>query len=121
MPTLESADVWIKTNVLNSKAWNDSTKKELAVIQATRNLERWYPEVELTDETVSYQAIWEIEGTDPALKFQRQGVRSVSEGEDRIDYLTRDIVAPEVREILGAPSFELTEEIPVTLEGGQLL
>jgi hypothetical protein len=118
MPTLESVDPWIKANVLDSKAWDDSNKKELAVTQATRNLERWYLEVELTDEVISYQAIWEIQGMDPALKFQKQGVRSVSEGEDRIDYLTRDKVAPEVREILGVPSYEFAG---VYLEGGCLL
>jgi hypothetical protein len=118
MPTLESVDVWIKANVLDSKAWDDSTKKELAVIQATRNLERWYPEVELTDEVISFQAIWEIQGMDPTLKFQKQGVRSISEGEDRIDYLSRDKAAPEVKEILGVPSYELSE---VYLEGGCLL
>jgi hypothetical protein len=120
MPTLESVDAWIKANVLDSIAWDISIKKELAVTQATRNLERWYPGVELTDEAVSYQAIWEIQGMDPALKLQKQGVRSVSEGEDRIDYLSRDKVAPDVREILGKPSYELVEE-HVPLEGGCLL
>jgi hypothetical protein len=118
MPTLESVDAWIKENVLDSKAWDISIKKELAITQATRNLERWYPEVELSDEAISYQAIWEIQGMDPALKFQKQGVKSVSEGEDRIDYLIRDKVASDVREILGVPSFELTE---IFLEGGSLL
>jgi N-acetyl-anhydromuramyl-L-alanine amidase AmpD len=118
MPTLESVGVWIQANILDSKAWDNSNKQGLAITQATRNLERWYPEMELTDEVVSYQAIWEIQGTDPALKFQNQGVKSVSEGSDRIDYHTRDKVAPEVREILGVPSYELTE---VFLEGGSLL
>jgi hypothetical protein len=118
MPTLESVDAWIQANILDSKVWDNSKKQELAVTQATRNLYRWYPEVDLTAEVVAHQAIWEIEGTDPALKFQKHGVKSVSEGEDRIDYLTRDKVAPEVREILGVPSYELTE---VFLEGGSLL
>lgn len=121
MPTLETVDLWILGNVLDRKAWQDSTEKPIALNQAIRNLNRWYPEVELTDEVVAYQAIWELQGNDPALKYQKQGVKSVSEGEDRIDYLSRDKVAPEVREILGIPFFELTEDPPIVLEGGRLL
>jgi hypothetical protein len=120
MPTIETVDAWIQVNILDSKAWDDSTKQQLAITQATRNLERWYPEVELTDEVVAHQAIWELQGTDPALKFQKQGVKSVSEGVDRIDYLTRDKVAPDVRDILGRPLFELEDDV-VILEGGPLL
>lgn len=121
MPTLETVDLWILGNILDRKAWSGSAEKEIAVTQASRNLVRWYPDVELTDETVAYQSIWELQGMDPALKFQKQGVKSVSEGEDRIDYLARDKVAPDVREILGPPAFELTEEAPVILEGGRLI
>ncbi len=121
MPTLETVDAWIRGNVLDRKAWDASAEKEIAITQSTRNLVRWYPESELTDELVAYQAIWELQGMDPALKFQKQGVRSVSEGSDRIDYLSRDKVAPDVRDLLGPPAFELIEEAPVILEGGRLL
>lgn len=121
MPTLETVDLWIQDNVLDRKAWNDSVEKPIALNQANRNLIRWFPDAILTDEIVAYQAIWELQGMDPALKFQKQGVKSVSEGEDRIDYLERDKVAPDVREILGAPAFELVEDEPVILEGGRLL
>ncbi|WP_141432419.1 hypothetical protein [Bacillus sp. 03113] len=120
MTTLEEVEVWIQSNVLDSKAWDDSTKKEIAIKQASRNLSRWYPEIELTDEIVAYQSIWELQGLDPALKLQKQGVKSVSEGLDRIDYLERDKVAPDVREILGSPAYELIEET-VILEGGSLI
>lgn len=121
MPTLETVDQWIQGNVLDRSAWDRSSEKSIAVLQAERNLARWYPDLEITDEFVAYQAIWELQGMDPALKFQKQGVKSVSEGEDRIDYLDRDKVAPDVREILGPPAFELIEEAPVILEGGRLI
>lgn len=121
MPTFEAVFLWIQDNVLDRKAWEDSEEQPIAFNQAIRNLNRWYPTVELTDEVVAYQAIWELQGMDPALKYQKQGVKSVSEGEDRIDYLTRDKVAPDVREILGAPVYELVEDEPVILEGGRLL
>lgn len=121
MPTLETVDLWIQGNVLDRSAWDRSSEKSIAVLQAERNLARWYPDSEITDEFVAYQAIWELQGMDPALKFQKQGVKSVSEGEDRIDYLYRDKVAPDVREILGPPAFELIEEAPVILEGGRLI
>ncbi|MBG9603957.1 hypothetical protein ABE25_17915 [Cytobacillus firmus] len=121
MPTLETVDLWIQGNVLDRSAWDRSSEKSIAVLQAERNLARWYPDSEITDEFVAYQAIWELQGMDPALKFQKQGVKSVSEGEDRIDYLARDKVAPDVREILGPPAYELIEEAPVILEGGRLI
>jgi hypothetical protein len=116
MPTVETVDAWIRDNVLDSKPWDESQKQQLAVTQAIRNLELWYPDDELNDEVVALQAIWEIKGTDPALKFQRQGVKAVSEGSDRIDYTVRDKVAPDVRGVLGAPDDE-----KVMLEGGALL
>lgn len=122
MPTLEEIEVWIQSNILDTKPWDDAAKKEIAVVQSTRNLERWYPGIELTTEIVAYQSIWELQGLDPALKLQKQGVKSVSEGADRIDYLKRDRVAPEVREILGAPLYEQEESEPtVILEGGSLI
>ncbi|MGM0776916.1 MAG: hypothetical protein ACQEXE_10430 [Bacillota bacterium] len=121
MPTLETVDLWIQGNILDRKAWVDSSEKGIAVLQAERNMNRWYPDAELTDELVAYQSIWELQGMDPALKFQKQGVKSVSEGSDRIDYASRDKVSPDVREILGPPAFELIEEAPVILEGGRLI
>lgn len=121
MPTLETVDLWIQENVLDRSAWGRSSEKSIATTQATRNLQRWYPAVPLTDELLAYQAIWELQGMDPALKFQKQGVKSVSEGEARIDYLDRNKVAPDVREILGPPAFELIEEAPAILEGGRLV
>lgn len=121
MPTVESVNSWIQSNVLDSKAWDDSTKKEIAINQASRNISRWFPDAELTDEITSYQAIWELQALDPVLKYQKQGLKHISESGDRIEYNTRDVVAPEVREILGAPSFEIDEEIAYALEGGSLL
>ncbi|WP_366160567.1 hypothetical protein ABXS71_16840 [Bacillus infantis] len=121
MPTLEAVDQWIQGNVLDRQAWNDSTEKEIAVIQASRNLARWYPGAVITDELVAYQAIWELQGIDPALKFQKQGVKSVSEGSDRIDYAVRDKVASEVQDILGPFVAESLENAPVVLESGRLI
>jgi hypothetical protein len=121
MPTITSVDNWIRENVLDNQAWNNNTEQiGVAFAQAVRNLTRWYPTVELTDELVSYQSIWELQALDPVLKYQKHGVRAISEGNDRIDYLTRDKVAPDVRDILGAPSYETAEET-IILEGGMLL
>lgn len=121
MPTIISVDEWIRNNVLDKQVWEINTEQiDVAFTQATRNLTRWYPSVELTDELVSYQSIWELQALDPVLKYQKHGVRAISEGNDRIDYLTRDKVAPDVRDILGAPSYETSEET-VILEGGMLL
>lgn len=122
MPTTEAINLWILANVLDSKAWIDSVQKDLAVVQASRNLIRWYPTVDLTEETIGYQAIWELQGLDPALKYQKQGVKYVSDNGERIDYLPRDKVAPDVRDILGAPFYELEEEEESPIQyGGALL
>ncbi|WP_172369568.1 hypothetical protein [Sporosarcina jiandibaonis] len=109
MPTVEEVSVWIALNVLDSQAWDDATKKDLAVVQASRNLSRWYPEIELTTDVVSFQAIWELQGLDPALKYQKQGVKAVTDSGERIDYVHRDKVAPDVRDLLGPPFDELEE------------
>jgi hypothetical protein len=121
MPTMDTVDIWILANMLDTEAWEKTEKKDIVVTQSLRNLTRWYPEAVLTDEIVAYQAVWEIQGLDPVLKFQKQGIRAISEGSDRIDYLTRDKVASEVREILGAPSYEAVESGTVILESGKLL
>lgn len=121
MPTITSVDNWIRENVLDSQAWNNNTDQiGVAFAQAVRNLNRWYPSIELTDELVSYQSIWELQALDPVLKYQKHGIKHISESGDRIEYNQRDKVAPDVRDILGAPSFETAEET-VILEGGMLL
>ncbi|MBO1515050.1 hypothetical protein [Metabacillus bambusae] len=121
MPTIETIDLWIQSNVLDTKAWDESTKQSIAVTQASRNINRWYPDIELTDEIVSYQVIWELQALDPVLKYQKQGLKHISESGERIEYNIRDVVAPEVREILGSPLFEQDEEVAFVLEGGTLL
>lgn len=125
MFTVEAINTWIQGNVLDSKPWDDSSKQELAIKQAERNLNRWYPDSELNEEVISYQAIWELQGIDPALKYQKQGVKYISDNGERIDYSSRDKVAPEVREILGIPFYEQEEveqeAASVTLHGGMLL
>jgi hypothetical protein len=123
LSTLITVDEWIQENSLEAKVWNDSSQQQIAYNQAIRNLQRWYPEeTEFTDEVVAYQVIWEIQGIDPALKYQKQGVKYVSDSGERIDYLERDRVAPDVREILGPPLFELEEGVAgVELYGGGLL
>ena len=121
MPTISSVDEWIRNNVLDKQVWETNTEQiDVAFTQATRNLIRWYPTIELTDELVSYQSIWELQALDPVLKYQKHGIKHISESGDRIEYNQRDKVAPDVREILGAPSFETAEET-VVLEGGMLI
>ncbi|MGY6765691.1 hypothetical protein ACW73O_11710 [Faecalibacterium prausnitzii] len=121
MPTVDEINTWIQANILDSQVWDKSEKKEVAIVQAERNLKRWFPEVELTTEIISYQVVWELQGLDPAVKYQKQGVKMLEDGGERIDYgdRTRDVVSPEVREILGTPLFE--QEETVILEGGMLL
>lgn len=121
MPTLESITLWIANNLLDSDAWDKSEKKQLAITQATRNLTNWYPEVILNDEHVSHQTVWEIQGLDPALKYQKQGVRAVSDAGERIDYLERSKVSPEVYDLIGAPAFELVDSESPLQFGGYLL
>lgn len=107
MPTVIEVNAWITANILDSSAWEKYvSKQEVAVIQAERNLTRWYPDEKLTDEIVSYQVIWELQGIDPALKYQKHGVKSVSDEGEKVDYSDggRDKVAPDVRQILGSPT-----------------
>lgn len=109
MPTAETVGEWIALNVLDSQAWDDTAKKDLAVVQASRNLTRWYPDDELNVEHIAFQAIWELQGLDPALKYQKQGVKSVTDSGERIDYESRDKVAVDVRDLLGPPIYEIEE------------
>lgn len=112
MPTTEEVAAWIAGNVLDTEVWDKKPEKQpLAVTQAERNLSRWYPAVELSVEAVALQAIWELQGLDPALKFQRHAVKSLTDNGEGITYNgVRDVVAPEVRELLGKPAFELAQE-----------
>ena len=112
---------FIELNVLDKSAWEKSEAQATAINQAVLHLERWYPDAVLDAEIVAYQSIWEVEGADPALKYQKQGVKYVSDGGERIDYSERNRVAPDVRDILGAPSFEIEDEAPVELYGGELV
>lgn len=118
MPTISEVDKWIFSNLLDRKAWEDSKEQDIAMNQATRNLTRWYPDTELTAELVAYQVIWELQGLDPVLKYGKQGIKAISEGPDRIDYLTRDKVAPDVRDIMGPP---ISEIVTVSLDAGRLM
>lgn len=121
--TAQEVGQWIADNVLDSEAWDKSTKKELAVKQAERNLSRWYPEAELTVDVVSYQAIWELQGIDPALKYQRHNVRSVSDNGESVHYKDgeRPVVAPDVREILGPTADEIADQASQQQFGGALV
>lgn len=110
MPTVETVNMWITLNLLDSEAWIKSDKQPIALIQAIRNLSYWYPETVLTDELVSYQVVWELQGLDPALKYQKQGVKAVSDSGERIDYTVRSKVAPDILDLLGIPAYEIQEE-----------
>lgn len=105
---------WITDNLLDSEPWVRASeqKQSVAVTQAVRNLSRWYPDVELTDEAVAYQAIWELYGVDPVLKYQRHAVKSLGDNGETISYKDKEerpVVAPDVRELLGATADELAE------------
>lgn len=114
MPTPQDVGAWIADNLLDSDPWirTSEQKQAVAVTQAKRNLSRWYPDVELTDEIVAYQAIWELYGVDPVLKYQRHAVKSLGDNGESISYKDDDrpVVAPDVRELLGPTADELAEQ-----------
>lgn len=112
MPTTEEVNLWIAENVLDTEAWDKKPLKQpLAVKQAERNLARWYPAAVQTVEIVSLQAIWEMQGLDPALKYQKHAVKSVDDHGEGVTYSgIRDVVAPDVRELLGTPAFEIVPD-----------
>ncbi|MEC1714758.1 hypothetical protein [Schinkia azotoformans] len=117
MPTLIEVEEWIQTNVLDTTEWDKSQRKEVAVIQAERNLTRWYPEAELLVEHIALQSIWEVEGLNPALKFQKHGVQSVSDSGEGITYKAeRSKAHPEIIDALGEPF----DGYSAPLEGGVL-
>ncbi|NUU62695.1 hypothetical protein [Paenibacillus agri] len=112
MLTTDEVSTWIADNVLDTAAWDKlPLKQPLAIKQAERNLTRWYPTVVLTVELVSLQAIWEMEGLDPALKYQKHSVKSVNDNGEGVTYSgIRDVVAPDVRDLLGKTASEIAEE-----------
>jgi len=106
---------WIADNLLDSDIWDRASehKQTVAVRQAERNLVRWYPDVELTVEIVAYQAVWELYGVDPVLKYQRHAVKSLSDNGESVTYKDKEerpAVAPEVRSLLGPTADELAED-----------
>lgn len=105
---------WIADNLLDSEPWVKASeqKQSVAVTQAVRNLSRWYPDVELTDEAVAYQSIWELYGVDPVLKYQRHAVKSLGDNGETISYKEKEerpVVAPDVRELLGPTAEEIAD------------
>ncbi|WP_020615745.1 hypothetical protein [Paenibacillus daejeonensis] len=118
---------WIDANVLDSEAWDRAKKPAVAVTQAERNLARWYPDVELTVDIVAYQTIWELQGIDPALKYQKHGIKTVTDNGETVTYKDgeRPVVAPDVRAVLGLTAQELedleAEETSQRQFGGALI
>lgn len=112
MFTTEEVNAWIAINVLDSEAWDKAKKPAVAVTQAERNLARWYPAVVLTLPMVAIQAIWELQGIDPALKYQKHNVKTVTDNGESVSYKDgeRPAVAPDVRDMLGPTAEELEEE-----------
>lgn len=121
---------WITENMLDSDVWlkaNDQ-RQTVAIRQAERVLSRWYPDAQLTAEVVAYQAIWELYGVDPVLKYQRHAVKSLGDNGETISYKEKEerpVVAPDVRELLGPTADELAaleaEEQAQKQYGGALL
>lgn len=112
MPTETEVGDWIAANVLDTDAWDRSAKQGIAVVQAERNLKRWYPDTELIVSLVAYQAIWELQGVDPALKYQKHNVKTVQDNGETVTYKDgmRGTVAPDVRELLGPTAEEIAVE-----------
>jgi len=113
MDRQEVAD-WIAGNLLDSDAWNraDEQKQSVAVVQAERNLTRWYPDQVFDVSIVAYQAVWELQGVDPALKYQKHNVKTVQDHGETVTYKDgeRPVVAPDVREVLGPTADELADQ-----------
>jgi hypothetical protein len=104
---------WIAANMLDTDAWDRAaeTKQSVAVVQAERNLTRWYPDATLSVDVVSYQTVWELQGIDPALRYQKHNVKSVTDEGEQVSFKDgeRDVVAPDVRAMLGPTANELAE------------
>lgn len=110
----QSVNDWITDNLLDIEAWERASEQRqtVAVKQAERNLARWYPDAELTTEVVAYQSVWELQGLDPALKYQKHNVKTVTDNGESVSYKDgeRQTVAPDVRELLGPTADELAEQ-----------
>ena len=108
-----TVDAWITDNLLDSDIWKraSETKQTVAVRQAERNLSRWYPGATLTVEIVAYQAVWELYGVDPVLKYQRHSVKTLQDSGETVTYKDgeRSPVAPDVRSLLGPTADEIAE------------
>jgi hypothetical protein len=126
MPTIQEVGDWIAGNLLDSEAWDKATdqKRAVAIAQSERNLSRWYPDKDaFSVEIVAYQAVWELQGIDPALKYQKHNVKTVTDTGESVTYKDgeRPAVAPDVRELLGPTADELAEHEALRQYGGVLL
>lgn len=111
----QEVDAWIALNMLDTDAWDRATeqKQAVAVVQAERNLARWYPDINpMAVSIIAFQAVWELQGIDPVLKYQKHNVKMVSDNGESISYKDgeRSDVAPNVRELLGPTADELAEQ-----------
>lgn len=126
MERQEVAD-WIAANMLDTEAWDRASeqKQAVAVVQAERNLALWYPNIlPMAVSIVAFQAVWELQGIDPALKYQKQGVKSVTDEGEQVNFrdVPRDVVAPDVRMLLGPTADEIANEESVQPQyGGALI
>jgi hypothetical protein len=110
----EVAD-WIAANLLDTEAWDRSSeqKQTVAIVQAERNLARWYPEINpMAVSIVAFQAVWELQGIDPALKYLKHNVKTITDNGESVSYKDgeRPAVAPDVRELLGPTADEIAAE-----------
>lgn len=114
MDRQEVAD-WIAANMLDTDAWDRASeqKQAVAVVQAERNLARWYPEISpMAVSIVAFQAVWELQGIDPALKYLKHNVKTITDNGESVSYKDgeRPAVAPDVRELLGPTADEIAVE-----------
>ncbi|MHA6484471.1 hypothetical protein ACX1C1_21475 [Paenibacillus sp. strain BS8-2] len=116
---------WIVDNMLDSEAWlrAGEQKQSVAVKQAERKLTLWYPEIELVVALVAYQAVWELQGVDPALKYQKHNVKTVQDSGESVTFKdgVRPAVAPDVLVLLGPPAGEHDDDAVVPQYGGMLI
>jgi hypothetical protein len=122
----QTVNDWIIDNMLDSEAWIRASEQvqSVAVRQSERNLARWYPEADLVVAVVAYQSVWELQGIDPALKYQKHNVKTVADNGESVSYKEgeRPVVAPDVRELLGPTADEQTvDETNPAQYGGMLL
>ncbi len=111
----QEVGAWISANMLDTDAWDRATgpKQAVAVVQAERNLARWYPDITpMAVSIVAFQAVWELQGIDPALKYQKHNVKTVTDNGESVSYKDseRPAVAPDVRQLLGPTADEIAEQ-----------